>query len=165
LQAIRVTITANVRRRFALKAMLVRPPHAMTGSPTNRIEATDVATGLKLVHAKDHSAVRALARASEVGSWQSLLTLSVGTLAWGTVAHDRRLAAAGRRMLRAGILASLVKTSLERTVHRTRPNVLLDKGIYARGWPGTNVGPWQSFPSGHSALSAAVACATARAYP
>ena len=35
----------------------------------------------------------------------------------------------------------------------------------ARGRPGTNVGPWQSFPSGHSALSAAVACATARAYP
>jgi membrane-associated phospholipid phosphatase len=109
--------------------------------------------------------VRALARVSEVGSWQSLLALSVGTLAWGAIARDRRLAEAGRHMLQAGILASVVKTSLKRTVHRTRPNVLMDEGFYARGWPGTGVGPWQSFPSGHSALSAAVACATARAYP
>lgn len=165
MQAIRVAITANDCRRFTLTAMLARPPHAMTGSPTSRIEAADVAAGLKLARAKDHAAVRALARASEVGSWQSLLALSVGTLAWGTITHDRRLAEAGRHMLRAGLLASLVKTSLKRTVHRTRPNVLMDEGIYARGRPGTNVGPWQSFPSGHSALSAAVACATARAYP
>lgn len=143
----------------------IRPPHATAANPSNRVEAADVAAGLKLARAKDHPGVRALARASEVGSWKSLLALSVGTLAWGTIARDHRLAAAGRHMLQAGILASVVKTGLKRTVHRTRPNVVMDEGFYARGWPGTSVGPWQSFPSGHSALSAAVACAAARAYP
>ena len=109
--------------------------------------------------------MRALALASEAGSWKSLLALSAGTMAWGMAAGDRRLAAAGQHMLLSGILASVVKTSLKRTVHRTRPNVLMDEGFYARGFPGTSVGPWQSFPSGHTALSAAVASAAVRAYP
>lgn len=160
---------ANDRWGCAFRAMLARSPNrtfrATAASPADRLESADVAAGLKLARAKDHPAIRAVARASEVGSWQSLLALSVGTLAWGTLARDRRLAEAGRHMLLAGILASVVKTSLKRTVHRTRPNVLMDEGIYARGCPGTNVGPWQSFPSGHSALSAAVACAAVRRYP
>lgn len=142
-----------------------RPPHVTDALPANRFEAADVAVGLGLARAKDHPAMRALAMASEVGSWKSLLALSAGTFAWGLAARDRRLAEAGRHMLQAGLLASVVKTSLKRTVHRTRPNVLMDEGFYARGWPGTSVGPWQSFPSGHAALSVAVACAAARAYP
>ena len=142
-----------------------RPPHISPADPANRFEAADVAAGLRLARGKDHPVVRKLGSASEIGSWKSLLALSAGTLALGLATRDRRLAAAGRHMLEAGILASLVKTSLKRTVHRTRPNVVLDEGYYARGWPGTNVGPWQSFPSGHSALSAAVACAAVRAYP
>lgn len=121
--------------------------------------------GLTLAGAKDHPTIRALGLASEIGSWKSLLALSAGTLALGFVTRDRRLAEAGRHMLKAGILASVVKTSLKRTVHRTRPNVIMDEGIYARGWRGTSNGPWQSFPSGHSALSTAVACAAVRAYP
>lgn len=150
-------------------AMLARPPRRPTRSgiadPANRFEAADVAAGLGLARAKDHPAIRGLGLASEIGSWKSLLALSAGTFAWGMLARDRRLAEAGRHMLQAGILASVVKTSLKRTVHRTRPNVVMDEDFYARGWPGTSVGPWQSFPSGHSALSAAVACAAARAYP
>ncbi|KQT81850.1 phosphatase PAP2 family protein [Methylobacterium sp. Leaf466] len=129
------------------------------------IEAADIALGVSLARAKDHLGVRALASASEVGSWQSLLALSVGTLAFGLASGDRRLAAAGRQMLVSGVLASVVKTSVKRVVHRTRPNVLMDTGRYQKGWLGPNVGPWQSFPSGHSALSVAVARAVGRAYP
>lgn len=143
----------------------IQPPHATPSQPTHQFETADIAAGLKLARAKDHPAIRALALASEAGSWKSLLALSAGTMAWGMAAGDRRLAAAGQHMLLSGILASIVKTSLKRTVHRTRPNVLMDEGFYARGWPGTSVGPWQSFPSGHSAMSAAVACAVVRAYP
>jgi membrane-associated phospholipid phosphatase len=124
-----------------------------------------VAAGVSLARSKDHPVVGALALASEIGSWKSLLALSAGTWGWGMVVRDRRLADAGRHMLQAGILASIVKTTLKRTLHRTRPNVLMDEGVYARGWPGTSVGPWQSFPSGHSAISAAVACAAVRVYP
>ncbi|WP_311274968.1 phosphatase PAP2 family protein [Methylobacterium sp. WCS2018Hpa-22] len=149
--------------------MLARSPlrqsHSRATAIADRFEAGDVTAGLTLAGAKDHPAVRALGLASEIGSWKSLLALSAGALALGMVKRDRRLAQAGRHMLQAGILASVVKTSLKRTVHRTRPNVLMDEGIYARGWPGTGNGPWQSFPSGHSALSTAVACAAARVYP
>ncbi len=141
------------------------PSHTMTVAPAKGVEAADIAAGLHLARAKDRPLVRALGTASEIGSWKSLLALSAGTYALGLLMRDRRLAGAGRHMLQAGILAGVVKTSLKRTVHRTRPNVLMDEGFYTRGWPGTNVGPWQSFPSGHSALSAAVACAAARAFP
>ena len=149
--------------------MLARSPHRRPdlrgAAPANRVEAADIALGLGLARAKDHPAVRTMGTASEIGSWKVLLALSACTAVLGLAVRDRRMADAGRQMLTAGILAGVVKTSLKRTVHRTRPNVLMDEGFYKRGWPGTGVGPWQSFPSGHSALSTAVACAAARAYP
>lgn len=129
------------------------------------IEAADIVLGVGLAKAKDRPAMQAAGIASEIGAWQSLLAVSAGTLAFGLLVRDRRLAETGGRMLGAGILASLVKTTVKRVVHRTRPNVLMDTGIYARGRFGPNVGPWQSFPSGHSALSAAVARSVARSYP
>ena len=46
-----------------------------------------------------------------------------------------------------------------------RPNVLLDKGRYEVRALGPNEGSWQSFPSGHTAGSVAVARAVARLYP
>ena len=130
-----------------------------------RCERADVALGLALARGKDHQGIRALAVMSEGGGWKALLAVSAGTLAYGLVSGNPRLATAGRHMLEAGILASLVKTTAKRLLHRTRPNVLMDTGLYRRGWLGPNEGPWQSFPSGHSALSVAVACAAARAYP
>lgn len=129
------------------------------------IEAADIRTGVALACAKDHPVMPTVIAAGEVGSWEALLAMSVGTLAWGLVRGDRVLAEAGGRMLAAGVLASLVKTSLKRTLHRTRPNVLMDTGRYVRGPMGPNDGPWQSFPSGHAALSTAVARAVARSRP
>ncbi len=130
--------------------MLARPPNRPSDfsavDTAKRVEAADVALGLGLARAKDHPVVRTVGTASEIGSWKSLLALSAGTLVLGLAIRDRRMAKAGRHMLEAGILAGVVKTSLKRTVHRTRPNVLMDEGFYVRGWPGTGVGPWQSFP-------------------
>ncbi|KQO75191.1 phosphoesterase [Methylobacterium sp. Leaf111] len=130
-----------------------------------RLEAADIRLGVSLARAKDTRRVRALAAASEAGGWKWLLALSSGTLALGVLRRDPRLAEAGRHMLLAGILAAATKTTVKRVVHRTRPNVLMDEGLYEKGWFGPNVGPWQSFPSGHSALSVAVATAAGRAYP
>lgn len=149
--------------------MLAKTPrHSIRARATQLavgIEAADVASGLSLARAKDRPAVQAMGSASEIGSWQALFALSATALALGLVARDRRLAHAGRNMLTAGLVASLVKTTIKRTVHRTRPNVFMDEGHYARGRPGTGNGPWQSFPSGHAALSVAVARSVARAYP
>ena len=160
---------ANKDSLRAFPAMLTpsqaSPRRGRLSALSTRLEAADVKAALSLARAKDHRTVRVLAAISEVGGWKSLLALSAGTLAFGRIVQDRRLAGAGRDMLRAGLLASLAKTALKRMVHRTRPNVLMDEGIYARGWKGAGKGPWQSFPSGHSAMSVAVARAVARSYP
>ncbi len=129
------------------------------------LEAGDIRLGVGLARAKDTRPVRAFAAASEAGGWRWLLALSTGTVAYGLLKGNQPLAQAGRHMLASGILAGVTKTSVKRLVHRTRPNVLMDEGVYAKGWFGPNVGPWQSFPSGHSAMSVAVACAAARACP
>nr|USU32738.1 phosphatase PAP2 family protein [Methylobacterium sp. OTU13CASTA1] len=128
-------------------------------------EAADIALGVGLATAKDHRAVRTLGSLSEVGAWEVLFAVSAATWAVGAARGDARLAATGRHMLGAGLLASLTKTTLKRLVHRTRPNVLMEENTYARGWLGPNDGPWQSFPSGHAAVSVAVARAVARACP
>jgi membrane-associated phospholipid phosphatase len=141
---------------------------SMTDGPVGmgrRFEAADIRLGVALARDKDTRRVRALAAASEAGGWKWLLALSTGTLALGVLRRNPQLAEAGRHMLLAGILAAGTKTTIKRVVHRTRPNVLMDKGLYEKGWFGPNVGPWQSFPSGHSALSVAVAAAATRAYP
>lgn len=130
-----------------------------------RLEAGDIRLGVSLARAKDTRPVRALAAASEGGGWRWLLALSTGTLAYGLLKGNRPLAEAGRHMLVSGVLAGVAKTSMKRLVHRTRPNVLMDEGLYEKGWFGPNVGPWQSFPSGHSAMSVAVAAAAGRACP
>jgi membrane-associated phospholipid phosphatase len=54
---------------------------------------------------------------------------------------------------------------LKHVVSRTRPHVLLDEGRYAVQAFGPHKGPWQSFPSGHTAGSVAAARALARADP
>lgn len=144
---------------------MIAPGSLATAVRAEHWEGADIAVGVALAHAKDSAGVRTLATLSEVGSWKSLLAISAGALAWGVAVGDRRMTSAGQRMLSAGILASLVKTTTKRLVHRTRPNVLMDTGLYARGWLGPNDGPWQSFPSGHSALSVAVARAAGHAYP
>lgn len=68
-------------------------------------------------------------------------------------------------MLGSLLLATWIKTGLKRLVSRTRPNVLLDDGQYELEAFGPDEGSWQSFPSGHTAGSVAVARALGRAYP
>lgn len=144
---------------------MLEKKHARYSGYARRWEEADIKLGVALAGAKDHACIRALATLSEVGGWKSVFALSAGTAAFGVLSGNPRLAAAGRHMLGASILASLAKTSAKHLVHRTRPNVLMDTGLYTRGWLGPNVGPWQSLPSGHAAVSVAAARAAGRAYP
>ncbi|WP_375410964.1 phosphatase PAP2 family protein [uncultured Methylobacterium sp.] len=144
---------------------MLEKKHASYSRYAQRCEEADIRLGVALAAGKDHAGIRSLAALSEVGGWKSIFALSAGTVTWGLLSGNPRLASAGRRMLGASILASLAKTSAKHLVHRTRPNVLMETGLYTRGRLGPNVGPWQSFPSGHSALSVAAARALGRAYP
>jgi membrane-associated phospholipid phosphatase len=68
-------------------------------------------------------------------------------------------------MLAAIGAADLGKRLTKGLVHRSRPHVLMDEDHYEAGGGGSDDKPEQSFPSGHTAGSVAVARAVARNYP
>ncbi len=128
-------------------------------------EEADVALAAHLAGHRDHPVVRGLGAMSDIGDQPPLLALSGAVLAYGLLAGNRRAAGAGARMLGSVLLATWIKTGLKRLVARTRPNVLLDDGRYELEAVGPDEGSWQSFPSGHTAGSVAVARTLGRVYP
>ena len=128
-------------------------------------EKADVTIAARLASQRNHPVVRALGATCEVGDQIPLLCVGGGVLAYGAFVRDRRATRVGAQMLGALLLATAAKTALKHLVSRTRPNVLLDKGRYEVRPLGPNEGPWQSFPSGHTAGSVAVARAVGRLYP
>lgn len=129
------------------------------------VEEADIALAVRLARDKDAPLVRAFASLSEAGSQVPLLGLCIGMVAYGAVTGRGRVTRTGARMLGAHLVASGLKTGLKRLVSRPRPNVLMETGYYAMRWGGPNRGPFQSFPSGHTAVPVAVARALGRGYP
>jgi len=129
------------------------------------LEQADVALGERLGGERHHPVVRALGQASELADQPQLFALCAGILAWGLLAGEPRRAEAGGRMLASFLLATAVKGLVKRLVARTRPHLLLDEGRYEVEPMGPNEGPWNSFPSGHTAGSVAAARALVRCYP
>lgn len=132
---------------------------------SNVVERADVVVAATLGQWRDAPVVRAAGWASEVADQPPMFALSAATLALGLAAGDRRLAATGGRMLAAVALATGVKAAIKAVVARTRPHKALDEGRYEASLMGPNEGPWNSFPSGHTADAVAAARVVARAYP
>lgn len=109
--------------------------------------------------------VRFLGKVSEVADQPQLTTLNLLTVAAGAMRRDRQLLETGLHMLAAHALATLAKSVIKRSVDRTRPKLLVDEGRYTRRPGQRNEGPYNSFPSGHTAGAVAVARALARHYP
>ncbi|MFE1599112.1 phosphatase PAP2 family protein [Methylobacterium sp. ID0610] len=141
------------------------PGRLRRADPLARVEAADVALALRLAAAKDHPAVRGIAALSEAGSQQALLALCGGILAYGLATGDPRARRAGLHALVAHGVASGIKTGIKRLVRRTRPNEFMDTGDYVFAPGGIRHGPLQSFPSGHAAVSVAVARSLGRTRP
>jgi membrane-associated phospholipid phosphatase len=114
---------------------------------------------------RHHPVVRAAGTLSEIADQPQLFTICAAVTAWGLASGDRRLALCGGHMLASFLLATWTKTALKKLVVRTRPNMLTDRGVHETGLLGPDEGPWNSFPSGHTAGSLAVARAVARRYP
>lgn len=132
---------------------------------TNAIERADVAIAAQAGRLRHEPIVRAAGWASEVADQPPMIALSAAALALGLALGDRRLAGAGGRTLAAVTLATGVKSVIKALVVRTRPHKMLDDGRYQTGLMGPNEGPWNSFPSGHTANAVAAARAVGRAYP
>ncbi len=128
-------------------------------------EKADVEIGKKLASHRDDPAVKAAGIAGKIGDQGPLYALSAGLLLFGLCSRNRRLAGSGMAMLGGIALADLGKRGVKRLVSRTRPHVLLEERRYETDSGGSDEKPEQSFPSGHTAGSVAVARALARNFP
>ena len=109
--------------------------------------------------------VRVLDTLGEVGDQLQLRLIGSGVVAAGLVRGDARLARAGVRMLLAHELATFAKGVVKRRVDRVRPRSTEGRRA-SKPRKGRSVAKEkQSFPSGHSAGSVAVACAFGAEYP
>lgn len=129
------------------------------------IEKADVAVSAEAGKLRDRPAVKLLGALSEVADQPPAFTLAAAAAAAGVTLGRPRLAEGGLRALAALTLVTAAKSAIKSVVVRTRPHMLLDHGHYESGVMGPDEGPWNSFPSGHTANAVAVACAIGRVAP
>lgn len=138
---------------------------AARASKAERIDA-NIATAA--VTYRENPVVKAVGLLSEASDQPPLITASAVTLAAGLVLRQPRLARAGLRMLASELVATGIKGQIKRYVARTRPHKMLEDGRYLLR-PDKKAtkdeGPWNSFPSGHTAGAVAVGRALSREYP
>lgn len=136
-----------------------------TSKADNPIERGDIAVAEALTPISEQPVVKLVGRVGELGDQPPLYALSGGVIAAGLATGDGRTIRAGARMLAAHALATMVKNVLKRSVDRTRPDLVARNGDYQSG-KGTRFDTeFNSFPSGHTASSIAVARAWGREYP
>jgi hypothetical protein len=132
---------------------------------TSEVEKADIELGKKIASKRHHPAVKAAAKAGELGDQGPLYALASGVLAVGVASRDRRVTDCGLAMLGAIAIADIGKRIAKRVVRRTRPKVLLEEGRYDADTGGSDRKPEQSFPSGHTACTVAAARALSRHFP
>lgn len=130
-----------------------------------KVEAADVEASVQAGQYRDHRIVKVLGFISEISDQPPAFTLATLAAVGGVVGGRPRMAEAGLRSLAALTLATAAKSAVKATVVRTRPFMLLDHGDYERSTRDKDEGPWNSFPSGHTANAVAVARAVTRVYP
>ena len=102
---------------------------------------------------------------SEIADQPPAFTLATAAMIGGIVTGRPRLARTGARVLASLAVATWIKATIKSKVVRTRPYKLLDEGHYETGLDGPDEGPYNSFPSGHTANAVAAARAIGRAAP
>ncbi|UYY57952.1 phosphatase PAP2 family protein [Sphingomonas sp. S2-65] len=151
--------------RMGSRKKLKAPKAAERASKAERIDAAIAAAAVK--H-RDNLAVRAVGLLSDASDQPPLLVASSVTLAAGLLLRRPRVARVGFRMLASEAVATGMKAVIKRYVARTRPHKMLEDGRYQLHKDSKaqkNEGPWNSFPSGHTAGAVAVGRAFSREYP
>lgn len=134
----------------------------------SKAERIDASIATEAVKHRETKLVKAVGLLSEASDQPPLITASALTLAAGLVLRQPRLARAGLRMLASELVATGMKAGIKRYVARTRPHKMLEDGRYlahSDKHAVKNEGPWNSFPSGHTAGAVAVGRALSREYP
>ena len=136
----------------------------MSRTPT-AVEEAEISLVHRLRGLRDHPVVEAAEPLSKLADQPPMIALSAAFVGVGLVLGRPRIAEAGARMLASVLLATAIKTVVKKTVTRTRPHVVLDRGRYAAEPGGSDDKGEQSFPSGHTADAVAASRALARAWP
>lgn len=147
-------------------AKKLKPPKG--AERAHKIERMDAALGHAASRYREHPLVRALGSVAELADQPPLITACVATIALGAATRRPRLLRAGLRMLASELVATGAKALVKHHVARTRPGTMRERGRYARHADkhgARDEGPWNSFPSGHTAGAVAVGRALTREYP
>jgi membrane-associated phospholipid phosphatase len=134
----------------------------------SKAERLDTALSTELMRHRENRVVRALGIVGEAADQPPLIGLSIATIGAGAALRQPRLLRAGLRMLASELVATGIKAAVKHHVNRTRPHKMLEDGRYSLHTDGKgskDEGPWNSFPSGHTAGAVAVSRAAAREYP
>ncbi|SDD60407.1 PAP2 superfamily protein [Paracoccus isoporae] len=132
---------------------------------TSQVEQADIEVTMEATRHRDHPLVRTIGALSEITDQPPAFTGAALAALAGLLLNRPKLAEAGLRSFAALGIATLVKGTIKSSVTRTRPFMLRDKGHYDTRVGGPDDGPWNSFPSGHTANAVAIARAVSRAYP
>ena len=143
----------------------MRHPGTDDASDASPVERADIAAARQLARHRHDPALRAVTAFGQLADQPPLLAASGAVVAWGLLTGDRGLARRGGHLVASVALATLLKGAVKRALSRTRPNVLLDEGLYRVEPLGPDMGPWHSFPSGHTAGAVALARAVVRCWP
>lgn len=144
----------------------LKPPKA--AARASQVERIDAAVSKALLRHRQNPAVRVLGTASEAADQPPLIGICLATIGAGAALRRPRLLRAGLRMLASEFVATAAKAVIKHHVNRTRPHKMLKEGRYALhadGKGSKDEGPWNSFPSGHTAGAVAVGRALTREYP
>lgn len=145
-----------------------KPKAPKSARRASAVERADAALATAAAKHRKHPLVRAFGFVSEAADQPPLIAACAATAAAGALTRNPRLLRAGLRMLAAELLATGIKAAVKHHVNRTRPRKMLKDGRYALHADeegSRDEGPWNSFPSGHTAGAVAVGRALTREYP
>lgn len=152
----------GTNRRAGCLSRMNRNQRDQAAKPLLKIDKTAKAL-FKPYH--ESAPVKVLDTLGEVGDQLQLRLICSGVIAAGLLRADRRLAGTGVRMLLAHELATFAKGMVKRRVDRVRPRSTSGRPASRPRKGRSTAKEKQSFPSGHSAGSMAVACALGAGYP
>jgi len=132
----------------------------------NPVERLDIRVAERLEPVRNTRAAEKVAGfIAEFGDQPPIYAMTGAVVVTGAAMRDWQLTRTGARMLAAHVAATTLKTILKMSIDRTRPNMAAENGHYEVG-KGEHYEPdYNSFPSGHTASSIAVARALGRDRP
>lgn len=129
------------------------------------IERADIELAEALDPVRKSKPIKVIGPVAELGDQPPLYALTAGVMVAGLALRNWHLLRTGARMMAAHAAATSFKTVGKLSIDRTRPAKATEQGSYAMREGQRYEPEYNSFPSGHTASSIAVARALGRDHP